>query len=308
MVRVVLIIIPYQGVRMKRNRLLLTLTMMLLSEFSRATVIGYWRFDDDAPGNTASLVSSSVNSPALNGAASGNASGLPPVFDADLPGAGITDGAGGPFLHLNTASLQFNNVSVPGDLNSQNGGKITVSDPGDGTLHPASFTAEAFVRLDVQLNYPNIISKNRADAGGSTWMMDMTNDGRLRARFDSQTLGLGSGNSGFNQSFNGGAINDGLWHHVGLTYDGATRVARLFIDYTDVGGGVVTNPLVYDNNPLTIGQGGGGRAFDGWIDEVRISDNVLSADQFLHVVPEPSSLALMALGSWVIIRFRRSAA
>ena len=39
-----------------------------------------------------------------------------------------------------------------------------------------------------------------------------------------------------------------------------------------------------------IGNGAGERAFDGWIDEVRITPQLLEPDQFLYTVPLMGSL------------------
>ena len=78
-------------------------------------------------------------------------------------------------------------------------------------------------------------------------------------------------------------ITDGKWHHVAISYDGTT--VRLYADYTLVGWLDWSGPLVYNGGQLCIGANPGTNygAWDGFIDEVRISDEALPPEKFLHV-------------------------
>ena len=78
-------------------------------------------------------------------------------------------------------------------------------------------------------------------------------------------------------------ITDGKWHHVAITYDGTT--VRLYADYTLVGWLDWSGPLVYNGGQLCIGANPGTSygAWDGFIDEVRISDEALPPEKFLHI-------------------------
>ena len=78
-------------------------------------------------------------------------------------------------------------------------------------------------------------------------------------------------------------ITDGKWHHVAITYDGTT--VRLYADYTLVGWLDWSGPLVYNGGQLCIGANPGTNygAWDGFIDEVRISDEALPPEKFLHI-------------------------
>lgn len=78
-------------------------------------------------------------------------------------------------------------------------------------------------------------------------------------------------------------ITDGKWHHVAITYDGTT--VRLYADYTLVGWLDWSGPLVYNGGQLCIGANPGTNygAWDGFIDEVRISDEALPPEKFLQI-------------------------
>jgi hypothetical protein len=56
-------------------------------------------------------------------------------------------------------------------------------------------------------------------------------------------------------------------------------------------------PYEFYGGPGTRMIGGVGRAFNGWIDEFRISDEALAPSQFLNAtIPEPTTLGLLGLG------------
>ena len=267
---------------------------------ANGSTIGYWQFDDGTIGDPAGTLVSELNSPALDGTAGDyNASGSIPVYDVSTPGLQIADGVGGTiFNSSNTSSLEFDRTDAGTTTNSNNGGSITVADPGgvDSILKPTSFTVEAFVRLGEQSDWANIVSKTKS--GGTSWMMDVNSNGTLRARFDNATTS--------NQNFATSAfLRDGEWHHVAMTFDGSTNAIGLYMDYSQVGSATLSGSLEYSDSPLMMGAGGGGRAYDGLLDEVRLSDTVLTTDQFLVVVPEPSTLALALLGllSLAVYRF-----
>jgi hypothetical protein len=82
-----------------------------------------------------------------------------------------------------------------------------------------------------------------------------------------------------------------------MTYDDTTRSVKLYVDYAQVASAQTVFNIVYDTSNFYLGDMAGGRAFDGWMDEARLSDAVLTSDQFLRVVtiPEPASLGLLGL-------------
>ncbi|MBR3087214.1 MAG: LamG domain-containing protein [Kiritimatiellae bacterium] len=80
------------------------------------------------------------------------------------------------------------------------------------------------------------------------------------------------------------ALSDGKWHHVAVTYDGATRVKKLFFDGAEAATQTVSGGLkVGAANPLQIGHcpvpSRASQYYTGDMDEFRLVDFALSAEQ-----------------------------
>jgi hypothetical protein len=106
------------------------------------------------------------------------------------------------------------------------------------------------------------------------------------------------------------------WHHVAVVYDRATDIASTYVDgvldttnslatVSDLHGQSWNGPAV-TGVPATqfpyIGRGTGNTAgFAGLIDNVRLYNHALTAQEILSLVPEPSTVALALLaGLWPI--------
>ncbi len=111
-------------------------------------------------------------------------------------------------------------------------------------------------------------------------------------------------------------IADGQWHHIAavLPDDGSPNVEDVlhYVDgVLDTTGGV--NPFeintdIVDGQPLTIGrrtQGSVQDYFNGQLADVRVYDFALTANQVAALVPEPSSLLLVALGLFGLAAYFR---
>lgn len=78
------------------------------------------------------------------------------------------------------------------------------------------------------------------------------------------------------------AITDTDWHYVTATYDGENL--RVYLDSTDVTSGSPTGgPMVHNTRSVTIGKASwfNGLQFKGLIDEVRIYNRALTADEIV---------------------------
>ena len=265
------------------------LLVFAMAETHAAETLGLWQFDDGVAPNAADTLVSEINAPAFNGTAKSNDSGPKPVFSDDRPGDQIWAYFSGPILNsANTGSLRFTNAGLPNVPASHVGGVVEISGS-DPVLRATNLTVEAFVKVDRVAAFPLVVGKVRN--GGTSWNLDFDDNGRPRVRIDSNPTNTPGAGQGFNESATSpSAITNGQWHHVAFSYTHATRTVRLYVDYAEVASRTTSSNLVYDTGSIRIGQGGGGRAFDGWIDEVRITDDVLIPTQFMTVYPSSSTL------------------
>ena len=102
------------------------------------------------------------------------------------------------------------------------------------------------------------------------------------------------------------------WYHAAIVNDGST--VSLYLDSSDGNGYLlqgshpVSGALFQVDRSWTVGRGmwndGVADWFDGVVDEVRLTDRALSTSEFLWV-PEPATVALLAIGGGWLIRRRR---
>jgi hypothetical protein len=201
----------------------------------------------------------------------------PDVSTAGLRAAyAFDDGSGTTALDSSgngkTASLVGATWSTSGKFGgavSLNGTGAEVDPPTLGTFYKTGFTYEAWVlkqssKVDVGLLGSWVGGQN----GGPMLWVDHVN-GRYRL-----TLGASFGN--YLDSGRTPAV--GQWQHVAATYDGTT--ARIYIDGVQTASTTFT-ANVGDSNTWRIGAYGSpsGGFFDGLVDNVRIYDRALSANE-----------------------------
>lgn len=149
-------------------------------------------------------------------------------------------------------------------------------------------TVEAIFRIkeDAPSGYTlPIVQKTGAGAYTPPWGLTVNSEG-LWQRFQYGTPGGGyETQQGFSTKK---AVSRGVWHHAAFTFNAAGQ-ARLYLDYelqatsTHEGCQLEVRP----DNSFSIGArvSVANSTFAGEIDEVRICDTALTADQFLRIKP-----------------------
>ncbi len=200
------------------------------------------------------------------------------------------------------------------------------SDPRSGTLTGLSaLTVEAYVNIDTAAGSGtmNIFRKTPLWTGSGN-NGDPENGFSFTLADGKPVLRLGRDSSAQNLEDRDmatvvatDAIPTGQWVHVAGTWDGGTGDLKLFVDFNEVSTEAnqtfptsLTGALNDSSNdgPASIGAIDRGASFDqffdGSIDEVRISDQALTASEF---IPEPATAALLGLGGLLIFGGRRRA-
>ncbi len=126
-----------------------------------------------------------------------------------------------------------------------------------------------------------IISQSDGIGTGETWLGADTSDGNLMTGLMPPQVGRFVIFPLESQSL----ITDGQWHHVGFVWDGSYR--SLYVDGTEVAkdtNPITLAPLIFANGGLYIGTGktlDAGTFFSGLIDDVRIYDVALTAEEIV---------------------------
>lgn len=157
------------------------------------------------------------------------------------------------------------------------------------SLHPESWTLEAFVKPDasaVRSGNAFIVGRGRYNPTANTYWKDfalyLQPDGKLGLagrRVNPDAVGSGID---YDYPDLGTSIADGKWHHVAVTYDKPTRALAVWVDAAKVSEQVLASDQ-FDNlkGRYHFAQGFGMEAYVGSIDEVRLTGAVLSADELL---------------------------
>jgi hypothetical protein len=267
-----------QGNSLMRSRILVLFTIsacsvegLLFSCTSHAATVAYWQFE---PGN---LEADSVGGHVLSNTGVTSSADKSPL----APGTGSALFSGTQTAFSTTQTL---------DLSSYT--DLTVE-----YLIKTGHTALAIVfeHFGANTNEPGVFGSAINDIGLSL-------------------EGYQRGTTGTYISATSADVTDGNWHHVAVTIDGSETGAdriKLFVDGVDIGefqpGFTPAGTPPFLNQTFYIGsRGNTGFKFAGSLDELRISDAVLSPSEFLiPIIPEPGSLLLAAIG-FAASLFRRN--
>lgn len=264
----------------------LTIIVLILSAAStKAAVTRYYRFET----NNGAAVSNGQTLTSADDSSGNNLAGVPvgtptyatTPFISPILGTGVANqfsllgGTGkGVFLSGATAPVIATVFTVEAFF------RLSSTDPNTGDVKKI-LTVRDGAGFSVELGVLNL----NGNGGTNDLLFEMSDDTLELRRFD---------------------LSANTNYHLAATYDGTT--ASLYLDGTLVdsanfqgftGSGTTQAGIGYD--PLVPGSS----YFQGNIDEVRISDVALSPAQFLNVVPEPTTLPLLALGVIGTICIRR---
>ena len=82
---------------------------------------------------------------------------------------------------------------------------------------------------------------------------------------------------------------DGKWHHYAVTYDHSLKTFEFFEDGVSLGTHTFSDPIGLDKQPTTgntayyVGASAGAHPFEGQVDEVRLSQKVLTPAEFISI-------------------------
>ena len=89
-------------------------------------------------------------------------------------------------------------------------------------------------------------------------------------------------------------LTDGRWHHLACTYDGKMKRWEVFYDYRSVITYTHSLPLYsYPLGDYSFGRGCAATGFDGYFDEIRLTERVLKPEAFLRAGPSIGSILLL---------------
>ena len=201
------------------------------------------------------------------------------------------------------SALYLDAYNTEGTNNQQH---VQVPNP---QIQTSSFTIAAWVRPEtLERDWTDIFGYwKRNDTIGDNYpfAFHLGQDNKVYVRMRPDFDGVGTSNTYT-------LLN--TWNHVAVTFDRDAKEMRIYVNgeqagYRSTTGDVDMQGSVSD---WTIGRkDDSGTPYDGYIDELWVFNEALSADQVdqlmeLNVVPEPSTVTLLLLGSLVgLFAYRR---
>jgi len=151
----------------------------------------------------------------------------------------------------------------------------------DFVLNPADGPFSVFAWIKSTVPKKMIISQSDGDGAGDTWLY-IDEDGNLMIGLRPPAVGRFVPQPLVSEFI----ITDGQWHHIGFVWDGSYR--SLCVDGIEVAkDAAAQNPLKSTNGGLYLGAGknlGAGTLFSGLIDDVRIYNQALTAEQIAALI------------------------
>lgn len=117
-----------------------------------------------------------------------------------------------------------------------------------------------------------------------SWCLTWTEDD---GKVDPASEATGTGGVSHSKTFAGTAeVLDKRWHHIAVTYDADKGQFELFVDYLSKGTATTgtDGPLWDGPYDFCFGRGVGGQTnLEGWMDEIRFSNKVLTPAEMVHL-------------------------
>ena len=299
---------------MSKNRLVgmahlpvLTLAViMVAAPAAIAATISYYRFEDspgflkDSSGNGYDLTQPN---PASGFQATLPASGRGSAFPTTIPQTGAANAKAYDVAGVTASPIQRTFVSPPvaGD-----------------------FTIEAFVHPDT-FNFTDAIFGNSDVNGTAGFAFQARHDTALGNPADALFLTVSDTSGGghfFYSPSSTFVLSTGIDYYVAAAFDDTLNATTLYLkDLTDNGALQSTTVILggtwnmkgyvkYAIGNYSADTADGGAAFDGLIDEARLSSGLLPSDQLLitapQVIPEPTAVMLFLAGGGFLWWKRRS--
>jgi len=152
---------------------------------------------------------------------------------------------------------------------------VSVANPSTLNFGTGDFTVAIWIKRQATGAEHNIFSKTANTSwatGGKEWFINSSNN----------KLGFGSFNAG--ELFSVGTItNDGIWHHVAITFTRSSNAVTFYIDGIASGGGSLNLPADGTGHVVKLGTNNGSN-FRGQMDEFRIFSRALSASEVQSIM------------------------
>ena len=188
--------------------------------------------------------------------------------------AAMSGAAGGQKL-ANAGSVAFFTNDCPNAY-------LLVSD-GDGKIGGESFSAELYFRTAHRVVSDGKTTSSYGLLSSEAFKLMLNQStGRLFFRPNS------ADNVDHGKDISSVRLDDGVWHHLALTYDLPTQTVCVYVDFNRL---VSWSGIAFKasalGSPLTVGcsrqKGSAVQNFDGWIDEFRLTGRALQPHEFISV-------------------------
>ncbi len=156
------------------------------------------------------------------------------------------------------------------------GGNDHIVVPHDDNLSLTNFTLYAWINPSALSGWQVILNKGTTTSAVNYYLAT-----------NGDEIGLGFYNAGwveFNTTNANLVVDD--WYQVVATYDDANREGRIYLDGELIHTSTVSSSPLPNSDNLTIGRSGFGEYWPGTLDDVRIYDRVLGADEISDLYAE----------------------